>query len=224
MNDIKTTSSKHDVVSRETKSDLVARVVSKQSKMTKKNATASRTRSIAFVGLTIAIMAVSAWVTIPLGPIPFTLQIFAFAFAILVLTPRECLAAAGGYLLIGAIGIPVFSGMRGGIGVLLGPTGGFLWGYFLGVLAALGLLYMLKKFRGSRGAQHKAKNIAIDIVGALMFLMVAYVCGWLQYMAVAGVGPVASFVTTVAPFVVLDIVKVVAAVFCAQAVRLGLSR
>ena len=60
---------------------------------------ASKTRFVVFVGLCIAIMAVSAWVVIPFGPIPFTLQIFAVAFAILVLPPKQCMAAVGGYLL-----------------------------------------------------------------------------------------------------------------------------
>lgn len=95
-----------------------------------------RTRSVVFVGLTIAIMAVSAWVVVPLGPIPFTLQMFAITFAIVVLSPKEAIAAITGYLLLGAVGVPVFSGMRGGIGVLAGPTGGFLWGYLFGVAAA----------------------------------------------------------------------------------------
>ena len=82
---------------------------------------AQRTRSVAFVGLTIAIIAVSAWVVVPIGPIPFTLQMFAITFAIVVLSPKEAIAAITGYLLLGAVGVPVFSGMRGGIGVLAGP-------------------------------------------------------------------------------------------------------
>ena len=89
---------------------------------------ASRTRSIAFVGLSMALLAVSAWISIPVGPVPFTLQTFVVVFAFLVLTPRECVAALTGYLALGAIGLPLFSSMRGGIGVLAGPTGGFLWG------------------------------------------------------------------------------------------------
>ena len=51
-------------------------------------ASVSRTRSIAFVGLAVAIMAVSAWVTVPLGPVPFTLQMFAITFAIVMLSPK----------------------------------------------------------------------------------------------------------------------------------------
>ena len=90
--------------------------------------TASRTRAIAYVAMTIAIIAVSAWVTVPIGPVPFTLQMFAVTFALLILKPKQAIAAIAGYLALGAIGVPVFSGMRGGVGVLMGPTGGFLWG------------------------------------------------------------------------------------------------
>ena len=88
----------------------------------------SRTRSIAFVALTIALMGVSAWVAIPFGPVMLTLQMFALMFALLALTPRECLAAIAGYLALGAVGLPMFSGMRGGIGMLLGPTGAICGG------------------------------------------------------------------------------------------------
>lgn len=59
----------------------------------------TRTQSIAYVALTIAIMAVSAWITVPLGPIPFTLQMFAFTFAIVVLRPSEAIAATDTALL-----------------------------------------------------------------------------------------------------------------------------
>ena len=109
----------------------------------KKTAAGSRTRSIAFVALTVAITAVSAWVTVPLGPVPFTLQIFAVAFMVLVLQPKEAVAAITAYLVLGAVGVPVFSGMRGGIGVLAGATGGFLWGYLLGVGLAVAVRFGL---------------------------------------------------------------------------------
>ena len=89
-----------------------------ESTKTRSEAT-QRTRSVVFVGLTIAIMAVSAWVVVPLGPIPFTLQMFAITFAIVMLSPKECIAAIVLYLALGAIGLPVFSGMSGGIAYVL---------------------------------------------------------------------------------------------------------
>ena len=172
--------------------------------------TASRTQSIAFTALAIAIMAVSAWVTVPIGPVPFTLQMFAVTFAIVVLTPKQALAAIAGYLALGAIGIPVFSGMRGGIGVLMGPTGGFLWGYLIGVSLAAGLLFLFRRAG--------IDNFAVSVLAGVVFTLIAYACGWLQYQFVAGVGPVESLLVTVAPFIALDFAKILAAAAAARAV------
>ncbi len=200
----------------------------------------SRTRSIAFVGLTIAIMAVSAWVTIPLGPVPFTLQMFAVTFAIVVLTPKEAIAAIVGYLALGAVGVPVFSGMRGGIGVLAGPTGGFLWGYLFGVAAAVLFLYVVRTrtnwddapmspacpcgCEGERRPLAKrfttfARIASVEIIAGVLFTVISYLCGWAQFMAVMGASPEVAFVTCIAPFVAVDLVKILAAVACARVVR-----
>ena len=173
-------------------------------------ATSSRSRSVAFTALSIAIMAVSAWITVPIGPVPFTLQMFAVTFAILVLAPKQAIGAIAGYLALGAIGVPVFSGMRGGIGVLLGPTGGFLWGYFIGVTLAVGLLALFRR----RGID----NFAVGMLCGLVFTAVAYACGWFQYMFVAGVGLIESLLVTVAPFIIVDILKIAAATAVARTV------
>lgn len=172
--------------------------------------TGSRSRAVAFTALSIAIITVSAWITVPFGPVPFTLQMFAVTFAILVLAPKQAIGAIAGYLVLGAIGVPVFSGMRGGIGVLMGPTGGFLWGYLIGVSLAVAVLALLR----SRGID----NFGVGIACGLIFTAVAYLCGWFQYMFVANVGPVESFLVCVAPFIIVDIVKVVAATAVARTV------
>lgn len=169
----------------------------------------SRARSVAFVGLTMALMAVSAWVVVPLGPVPFTLQMFAITFALCVLSPQQAVGAVFGYELLGAVGFPVFSGMRAGIGVLLGPTGGFLWGYLLGVPLAAGFLYILRYHR----------NYATDIAAGILFTAVAYGCGVLQFMAVGSVDFPAAFAVSCAPFIVPDLVKIVLAVGCARRVK-----
>lgn len=173
-------------------------------------ATESRSRSVAFTALSIAIITVSAWITVPIGPVPFTLQMFAVTFAILVLAPRQAIGAIAGYLALGAIGVPVFSGMRGGIGVLMGPTGGFLWGYLIGVSLAVAVLALFRR----RGID----NFAVGMLCGLVFTAVAYVCGWFQYMFVAGVGPLESFLVCVAPFVIVDVIKIAAATAVARAV------
>ena len=172
--------------------------------------TASRTRAIAYVAMTIAIIAVSAWVTVPIGPVPFTLQMFAVTFALLILKPKQAIAAIARYLALGAIGVPVFSGMRGGIGVLMGPTGGFLWGYLIGVSVAVGVLSLFR----SRGIE----NFGVCVLCGILFTAIAYTCGWFQYMFVASVGPLESFLVTVAPFIVVDLIKIIAATAVARIV------
>ncbi len=186
-------------------------------------ASAARTRSIAYVALSIALMAVGAWVTVPLGPVPFTLQIFVFTFVLIALEPRLALASALGYVVIGAIGVPVFSSMRGGIGVLAGPTGGFIWGYVLGYLAAFGIAFPLKKLGGAK-TDGKATGAAAVRAFAMAFVFLActYICGWFQLMVAMGLTPEAAFAAGVAPFIVVDIVKIVAAVFVALAVKRAL--
>lgn len=83
-------------------------------------------RQIARCGVCIALLAVSAWVTVPLGPVPFTLDLCAGAAA-QVMRTRDALFTVVVYLLLGAVGVPVFSGLQGGVGVLLGPTGATSW-------------------------------------------------------------------------------------------------
>lgn len=196
-----------------------------------------RSRSVAFVGLTIALIAASALIAVPIGPVPVTLQMFAITFAIVVLPPKAATAAIVGYLVLGAVGVPVFSGMRGGIGVLAGPTGGFLWGYLLGVpLASLFLAGARKAFgnggggarlsRAERAAQSVPqraisflRNFGLELVAGVIFTAVAYVCGWAQYMVVAQVSPEVAFLTACAPFIALDLAKIIAAVVCARAVK-----
>ena len=186
-------------------------------------ASAARTRSIAYVALSIALMAVGAWVTVPLGPVPFTLQIFVFTFVLVALEPKLALASALGYLVIGAIGVPVFSSMRGGIGVLAGPTGGFIWGYIVGYLAAFGVGAPLKNLGGAKGKDKATAATAIRAFAmAFVFLAITYICGWFQLMISMGLTPEAAFAAGVAPFVIIDIVKIVVAVFIALAVKRAL--
>lgn len=207
------------------------------------SANTSRARSVALVGLSIAIMAVCSWIIIPIGPIPFTLQMFAIPLIICILRPGQAVAAAVGYLVLGAVGLPLFSGMRGGLGVIMGPTGGFLLGYLPGVIVAAILLYLTapaaERYRQRQLARTAAEDVrpstwqrmrsnllgcAFQLIAGLLFTVVSYVTGWAQFMLVAGVGPEAAFVACIAPFIVPDIVKVLVAVTVAQPVRAAIYR
>jgi biotin transport system substrate-specific component len=185
---------------------------------------AGRTRSLSFCGLSVALMAVSAWITVPLGPIPFTLQTFVMVFVLLAFEPKEVIASVLVYLLVGAVGLPVFSSMRGGFSALAGPTGGFLWGFLLGALAGTLFLQWAKRMFSSSDPMGKSvrgnhRALAVELVAAGFFILISYACGWMQLIVVAGMDPMAAFLAAIAPFVVVDAIKVVAAVFTADAVR-----
>ena len=187
--------------------------------MSEKVKNTSRAQSIVRIALTIAIMAVSAWISIPIGPVPFTLQCFAMAFAICVLPAKECLASVGGYLVLGAFGVPVFSSMRGGISILAGVTGGFLWGYFIGALAGLAILAAFKKMG-------KDRTFVACLCACVAYLLCTYFCGTVQFMGVAGASVQAALAACVIPFVPVDIAKLVAASLVARAVdrAVGINR
>lgn len=196
-------------------------------KASSKKATHSRARSIAFCGLCIALVTVSAWVSVPIGPVPITLQVFALAFVALILPPKEACATIVIYLVLGAVGLPVFSSMRGGIGILIGPTGGFLWGYIFGILGALLVRHFLCPRPRSSDFSREEKGLSFrqtgsDALAVGVFLLIAYVCGWMQFMFVMGVGPGPAFLTAIAPFIIFDIFKLIAAVITAGALRRAL--
>ena len=80
-------------------------------------------RDMAYISAAVALIAVCAWISVP-APVPFTLQTFAIFLCSAVLGARRGLIAVLLYVLLGALGLPVFAGMQGGFGVLVGATGG----------------------------------------------------------------------------------------------------
>ena len=166
-------------------------------------------RRIALVGLFAALTAVGAQVQTPLpfSPVPVVLSNFFALLAGLVLGARLGATTQAVYVLLGAVGVPVFAGMRGGPQVLVGPTGGYLVGFILAAAAAGGL-------RGPRVTAGRA--IAAAAVGAALI----YVAGvpWLVHVmgipwpaAMTGAGLRTVLVAGVLPFLPGDAFKVVVA-------------
>ena len=96
-----------------------------------------KTRDMAYISISAALIALCAWLSVP-AAIPFTMQTFAVFAAAGTLGARRGAAALGLYILLGALGLPVFSGFQGGVGALLGATGGYIVG-FLPAAAIAGL-------------------------------------------------------------------------------------
>jgi len=153
------------------------------------------------VALMAAFTAVAAQIAIPLEPVPFTLQVLAVVLTGLLLGPRYGALAMAIYLLVGAVGVPVFAGFRGGLGILLGDTGGYLLAYPLA--AALAGV--------AAGAVANAPRRRALIVGFLwgsLALAVIYALGATWLAVLAGLSPGAALVAGVLPFVIFDLIKV----------------
>jgi len=176
----------------------------------------SRTASLLRAALVAALIAVSALITIPLGPVPVTLQVLAIAVAALVLSPAEALASVTLYLALGAFGVPVFSGGGAGLGVLVGPTGGFLLGFLVGTPAAA--LVRRRLAGGSRRDPDRGVVLA-DSAAVLVLLAITYSAGLVQFAAVTGRSGAEAFALAVAPFVLIDLGKAAIAMVVARGVR-----
>jgi biotin transport system substrate-specific component len=151
-----------------------------------------RTRLLAETATFVALIAAGAWVAIPIGPVPVTLQTFFLLLAAPVMKRRAVVPAAV-YLLLGAVNLPVFHAGLSGIGVLLGPSGGYLLG-FLPAAAIAGLAY-------------ESRSRPARIAGLAGATAAIYACGVAWLMASAGLTFPAAFVVGVLPFIPGDILK-----------------
>lgn len=154
-----------------------------------------------------AIIAVLAQVTIPLPLIPITGQTLAVGIVVTILGTRLGTLSVLLYMLLGAVGLPVFSGMSGGLAILVGPTGGYIVG-FLATAIIMGLY--LDKFGITL-----VQAIIANIIGMCVTLTFGTV--WLKI--VADYTWTAAFMGGVAPFIVVGIVKAVLAAWIGVIVR-----
>lgn len=175
----------------------------------------SRTRSLLRAALAAALIAAGALLAVPLGPVPVTLQVLVVAVVTLVLSPGEALAAVALYLLLGAFGAPVFSGGSAGLGVLTGPTGGFLLGFLLG--APLGAI--VRRTVNPAAAGSPWRRALGDTLGLAVLLAVTYLVGLLVFAAVTGRSAPNAFAIAVAPFLLVDLCKAILALLVARPLR-----
>ena len=167
---------------------------------------------IARCGLSVALIAASAAVSVAVGPVPFTLQTMVLAMLPVAVGGRDATVSVALYLALGALGLPVFSNFSGGVAVLAGPTGGFLTGFVAGTALAWAV----------QGAGALPERVR-DVLGAVALLAVSYAMGTLQLMWVSGLGPEAALAVAVAPFVVPDAVKAGVGISVGRSVRRALS-
>lgn len=161
-----------------------------------------RTIDLVYVGLSSALIAVCAWITVPLA-VPITLQTLAICLVSALFGAKRGTLATVIYILIGAVGLPVFSGFKAGAGVLLGSTGGYIIGFIFTALI-VGLV-----------ADKSSKLYAL-ILAMIVGVLVCYIFGTAWFAVVyAKTNEPASLATIlgwcVIPFLIPDAVKIVIA-------------
>ena len=168
-------------------------------------------KDIVYISLCAIILTICSWITVP-TLVPFTLGTFGVFLITLILGGKRGTLAVLIYILLGTIGLPVFSGLRGGIGVLLGNTGGYIIGY---------ICISLIMWAMERWALHKR---GIRILSMLLGLLVCYTCGTLwfamTYAGTTGTTGVAIILGwCVIPYVIPDLVKIGLALWVSKKVK-----
>ena len=169
------------------------------------------------ISISAALIAVCSWISIPLGPVPFTLQTLGILAVMLTAGGRRGTIAVLVYLALGAVGVPVFAGFKGGIASFAGPTGGFLVGFLIAAL----VYWMLEKLFLKKLMTTPVKTWVFGMLAFLIFEVIMYIVGVIWFMTVyaAQTGPVGLATVMgwcVIPFIIPDIVKMVAAVFIGE--------
>jgi biotin transport system substrate-specific component len=160
--------------------------------------------------LVTALIAASAWVTLPLGAVPVTLQMFFVVLAALLLSPGWAAASMAAYLVLGAVGLPVFAGGQGGLGIVVGPTGGYLIGFVIAAFLGAHCRRLCARRMPSVGADALAATVVVGLV---------YLIGAMQLAVVAGLSVGQAVVAGVVPFLLPDAAKAAAAVGAAALIR-----
>jgi biotin transport system substrate-specific component len=169
------------------------------------------TLSLVYIAIGAALITVCSYITIPMA-VPFTLQTFAVFMALLILGGKRGTLSVLVYILMGAVGLPVFSGFKGGLGALFGKTGGYIIGFIF-----IGLIYTL-------ATHFFGKKLYVEIVALILGLAVCYAfgTGWFMYIYMRDTGAV-GLVTVLSwcvfPFIIPDLIKMAIAVIVSRRVR-----
>jgi len=167
-------------------------------------------RDMCYISMFAVIIAVCSWISIPMA-VPFTLQTFGVFAALGVLGGKKGTVAVVVYVLLGAVGLPVFAGFKLGIGTLFGTTGGYIIGFVLS-----GIVYwaITDKF---------GTKLAVTVIAMAVGLIVCYAFGtaWFMIVYTRSKGSVTLWSALgwcVFPFIVPDAVKIALAVFISEKV------
>ena len=174
-------------------------------------------RSLVAAAMAAALLCVTAQLSIPLpSGVPLTLQTLGIALVGALLGLRGGVAAVFLYLLLGAVGLPVFAGWSAGVGVFAGPDGGFLYGF----LALAALCGLASNYQPESRWKRRLGQSGLAMAG----LLGCHLCGAVQFSLVTGVNLWQSLLIASLPFLLKDAVSVAAGLVLGRQLRQILRR
>ena len=160
----------------------------------------SKTTALVLCGIFAALMAICSFITIPLGSISLIV-----------------------YILLGAVGVPVFAGFKGGLGVLAGPTGGYIIGYLAAAFLTGLLVELVFTKTGTDSGQRSAKSSTSRFIGIILAMIAGlaacYALGTAWFMISTGTGLGAALISCVIPFLPGDAAKIIVGALLVQKLR-----
>ncbi len=168
----------------------------------------TKTLSLVLCGLFAALTAAFSQIAIPMVPVPINLATFAIYLAGAILGAKYGTISQVVYVLLGLVGIPVFSMFRGGVSVLFGSTGGYIIGY---IFVALIVGLFSQKF-----------NAKLLPIGMILATIVLYTFGTIWYMILSGAELIPAVMACVVPFLIGDGVKIIVATVVSIALKKAL--
>lgn len=170
-----------------------------------------KTYDMAYIAVFAVLMAICSWISVP-TTIPFTLQTFAVFLAVIVLGGKRGTMSVLVFVLLGAVGVPVFAGFTGGLYVILGNTGGYIIGFLFAGL----LMWLMERLFG--------RKMWVQAVSMLLGMVTYYVFGTIWFMIVymrttGPVGLTAVLGWCVIPFIIPDLIKAALALFLGNTLR-----
>ena len=169
-------------------------------------------QDLCLIGVITSVLVIMAQISIPMPiGVPMTMQTFAVMLAGILLSPRKGTLAVVIYLSLGAIGLPVFSNLTGGLQCLVGPTAGFLWSFpFMTWLIGLGTKY--------RSRYQGVFTLSLIVANTINLL-----CGAAFFSILQHVSFVAAAATCILPFLPVTILKIILAAMAGLNIRRRLS-
>lgn len=168
-------------------------------------------KEIAYIALGVALITVCAWISLPIGEVPFTLQTFAVAAVGGLLGMKQGTAAVAVYVLMGLVGIPVFAGFKAGAAALMGATGGYILGFVFAALIPAAAKHI--------PVQGKRARVCIFYAAMILGLAVCYFFGTVWFLLVYNrgaadpMGVTAALSLCVLPYILPDLIKLALASF-----------